>query len=112
MSDDRHQEEMKTQKRLEELRKKLKASGVGRGAASRRQVEKAQRKTIGDRRELRVTGRDQLFNFRCRLGLHEECKRAAEKREIKLCQWMEEHLEAALVAERDDAKSKSNGASR
>jgi hypothetical protein len=86
--------------KLRNLRDRLFKAGAGRDAKTRRTVEKAQHKKVGDRRALRATGRDQLFNFRARDGLHAECKTAASKKGLKLAEWMEMHLEAALEAER------------
>ena len=88
--------------KLRNLRERLFKAGAGRDAKTRRTVEKAQHKKVGDRRALRATGRDQLFNFRARDGLHTECKAAAAKKNIKLAEWMEMHLEAALEAERSE----------
>ena len=86
--------------KLRKLRETLFRAGAGRDAKTRRSIEKAQHKKVGDRRALRTTGRDQLFNFRAREGLHAECKAAASKKGMKLAEWMEMHLEAALEVER------------
>lgn len=87
---------------LDKLKAKLAEAGFGRDAGTRRSVEKAQHKKVGDRRALRQTGRDALFNFRAHGKLHEACKAAAAAKNIKLAEWMEMHLAAALEAEGHD----------
>ena len=88
--------------KLEALKKKLFAAGAGRDAGTRRAVEKSQRKLVGDKRALRQTGRDALFNFRAHGDLHKACKAAAAAKGMKLAEWMEMHLVAALEAEGHD----------
>jgi len=90
---------------LANLRAKLLKEGAQRDAGTRSKVQKVQRKTVGDRRALRATGRDALFPFRARSGLHARCKAAAKKRGMSLAAWMEEQLEAALAAEEKGASS-------
>lgn len=87
---------------LERLKQKLNAAGVGRNRETRRAVEKSQQKKIGDKRALRQTGRDALFNFRAHGELHKVCKEAAAAKGMKLAEWMEMHLVAALEAEGRD----------
>jgi glucose-6-phosphate-specific signal transduction histidine kinase len=87
------------QKRLDAARAKLAALGGTRDAKTRREISKTLSKKAGDKRALRHTGRDHLFNFRCREGLHEICKAQAAKHGLKLAEWMENQLIAAIEAD-------------
>jgi hypothetical protein len=82
---------------LARARAKLAEHGVTRDPRSRRATEHKQRKGIGDRRELRATGRTALLTFRCREGLHDEVMKAAKAEGLKLAEWMERVLEAAIA---------------
>lgn len=55
-----------------------------------------------DGRSLLQTGRDGLFNFRAHPGLREACMAAAKEKKMKLAEWMEFHLLAALESEGRD----------
>lgn len=55
-----------------------------------------------DGRSLRQTGRDGLFNFRSHPGLRDACMGAAKAKGMKLAEWMEFHLVAALESEDRD----------
>lgn len=71
-------------------------------ADRRKKAETVQRRRVGDGRSLRQTGRDGLFNFRAHPGLREACMAAAKDKGMKLAEWMEFHLVAALEAEERD----------
>jgi predicted HicB family RNase H-like nuclease len=107
---DQHQAADAEQSKLEALKRKLFAAGADRDAKKRRAVEKSQRKIVGDKRALRQTGRDALFNFRADGGLHNACKEAASAKGMKLAEWMEVHLVEALETEgRDTAFLQDTG---
>jgi hypothetical protein len=88
--------------RLAKIRAEIEKSGAGRDAKTRRAAEKKQQKAVGDRRALRQTGRDALFNFRAHPGMHPACKAAAAAKGLKLAEWMEAALIAKLEAEGRD----------
>jgi hypothetical protein len=88
--------------RLAKIKAEIEKAGGGRDAKTRRATEKKQHKAVGDRRALRHTGRDALFNFRAHGGLHAACKAAAAAKGLKLAEWMELHLVVALEAEGRD----------
>ena len=71
-------------------------------ADRRAKAEAAQRRRVGDGRSLRQTGRDGLFNFRSHPGLREACMAAAKAKKMKLAEWMEFHLVAAMETEGRD----------
>lgn len=71
-------------------------------AERRKKAETVQRRRVGDGRSLRQTGRDGLFNFRAHPGLRDACMAAAKAKGMKLAEWMEFHLIAALEAEEQD----------
>jgi hypothetical protein len=77
-------------------------------ADRRKKAEGAQHKRVGDGRALRQTGRVDLFNFRAHPQLRDACKAAAEAKGMKLAEWMEFHLVAALEAEERDTSFLSN----
>lgn len=56
-----------------------------------------------DRRELRVTGRTEQCNFRCRSDIKERIIAAAKNEKLSFAEWMEKALEAALEAGGDRA---------
>lgn len=89
-------------KRLAKLRAALDEAGATRGAKTRRVVENEQHKRVGKRHALRATGRQALFNFRAHPDMHKACMEAAKARQIKLAEWMQEHLAAALESEGRD----------
>ena len=47
----------------------------------------------------RATGRVAQFNFKCTPGMHQRAKDIAERLGIPLAEWMENVVEAALLAE-------------
>ena len=77
-------------------------------ADKRKKAEVFQRRRVGDGRALRQTGRDDLFNFRAHPGLRGACKAAAEAKGMKLAEWMEFHLVAALESEEQDTSFFAN----
>jgi hypothetical protein len=76
----------------------MQAAQLERGAATRKQKERAQHKKRVNSRLLRATGRDQLFTFRVREDLIKRCKEVAKERGDKIAAWMEAVLEAAIEA--------------
>ena len=88
--------------RLAKIKAEIEKAGGGRDAKTRRAAEKKQHKAVGDRRALRHTGRDALFNFRAHAGMHAACKAAAAAKGMNLGEWMEGHLIAALESEGRD----------
>lgn len=77
-------------------------------ADRRKKAETVQRRRVGDGRSLRQTGRDGLFNFRAHPGLREACMAAAKEKKMKLAEWMEFHLLAALESEGRDTSFMSD----
>ena len=77
-------------------------------AERRKRAEGVQRRRVGDGRALRQTGRHGLFNFRAHPDLREACKAAAEAKGMKLAEWMETVLVAALEDEDRDTSFLSN----
>ena len=77
-------------------------------AEHRKKAETVQRRRVGDGRSLRQTGRDGLFNFRAHPQLRDACKVAADAKKMKLAEWMELHLIAALESEGQDTSFLDN----
>lgn len=71
-------------------------------AERRKKAETVQRSRVGDGRSLRRTGREGIFNVRAHPGLRNACMAAAKAKDVKLAEWVEEHLVAALEAEGRD----------
>ena len=67
-----------------------------------RKGRKARHKTVSDSadgRSLRETGRTEQFNFKATPGLHKRAKEAAAHKGVRLAEWMERVINAALDAE-------------
>ena len=82
---------------MAKAREKLRAKGFSSDSTARKQKEKKIRAAV-DGRSLRVTGRTEQFNFKCREEIKRCAVEAARADGIAIAEWMERAIQAAVQA--------------
>ncbi|MGA7325563.1 MAG: hypothetical protein WBX25_14000 [Rhodomicrobium sp.] len=82
---------------MAKARERLLAKGFGSPKKERKKREKQVRSTV-DGRTLKVTGRTEQFNFKAREDVKRRVVEAAKEDGLAIAQWMEQIIEAALLA--------------
>jgi predicted HicB family RNase H-like nuclease len=84
---------------MAKARAKWQAKGKSKGSeVKERKAREKQIRSAVDGRSLKVTGRTVQFNFRCREEIRAGVADAAKAEGIKIAEWLERAIEAALGA--------------